>query len=122
MPEIETFKTVYVTLNLTTGTASFPINVEFEVDEMVLKYFTFYNETPNGADMGLLYTNLINNYLISFPKASVMFETLKTSFKVPSKRVQGVYNFTVYDSVTNAIATYTNLRISFALMFIKYKT
>ena len=124
MPEIETFKTVYVTLDLATGTASFPLNIEFEVDEMVLKYFTLFNDNgvtgSDGPEMTLLYTDLLNSYLISFPLTTVMFETLKTSFKIPNKRVQGSYNFTAYSS-TGAMASYTNITISFALMFIKYK-
>lgn len=125
MPEIETFKTVYVTLDLSNnGIGHYDINVEFDVDEIVLKYFTMYNDAgaggPDGPDMTMLATSLIVHYLISFPKAQVMFETLKTSFRPNNRRIQGQYEFIAYDS-DGGIAVFTNLKVSFALMFIKYK-
>lgn len=121
MPEIETFKTVYITLDLSDGKAIYPINIPFDVDEIVLKYFSLKNATPDGPDMVALGTNLIGDYLITFPEVAVMFETLKTSFKPNIRRIQGEYEFTAYDLFSNAPAVFTDLKVSFALMFIKYK-
>ena len=66
MPEIETFKTIYVNLDLSTGedhTAN--IFVEFEVDEVVLKYVSFYNQTPDGPYLGIITSDLISGPILS---------------------------------------------------------
>lgn len=121
MPEIEHYKTKYISLDLSDGKAIYDINVPFEVDEIVLKYFTLKNATPDGPDMVALASSLIVDYLITFPETAVMFETLKTSFKPNNSRIQGQYEFIAYDLFTGAVAEFTDLKVSFALMFIKYK-
>lgn len=123
MPEIETFKTIYVNLDLSTDGKSYhDINVPFDVDEIVLKYFSLYNRDSDGPDMTALYTTLLGSEcIVSFPKVNVMFETLKTSFKPTNNRIQGQYEFQALDPLSANQVFCAKLVVSFGLMFIKYK-
>ena len=121
MPEIETFKTIYVNINLSVGADhGANIYVEFEVDEVVLKYVAFYNDIPDGPALGILSSELIGGPIFTFPLTTAFFEQMNTPFRVASKQVNGRYNFTL--TGINGVAYYaTDLTMSLCLLFVKYK-
>lgn len=124
MPEIEIFKTVQISGTIDNADHKFysNINVEFDVDEIVVKYASAYNITPDGPNIGLFKSSLINNVIVSFPKTTTFSETMNTPFICPSKRIQGQYEFYITDINGGLITNYTLIDISLILVFIKYKT
>ena len=72
MKEIETFNTVHLYGDFSGSISSvrFNINIPFEVDEIILKYVNFINnagDPPNGPEMSIVQTNLINDAIFTFP-------------------------------------------------------
>lgn len=124
--EIENMKTV--TVKADEYTNSIDLFVEFEVDEVILRYVTFVNPGPgggagpNGANMTLVNTSLINEHtLFAFPIASTFFESTNTPFKISNKIVRGTYSFSLVDADTNEESTVSSITIVMVLLFVKYK-
>ena len=99
--EIQNYKTKTIHLNLTTGGATFNLNIYFPVDEIVIKHCTFHNTTPNGDQLCLLQTNLINDTILAFPRAIAFFEILNTPYKLASSNINGDYTFKVISALNS---------------------
>lgn len=72
MPEIDIRQNIMVAIDfsvLPTSTFSFPVNVEFVPDEMVVRQITFGGDNTRTG-IFFVYTNMIGNYIGSFYDSS----------------------------------------------------
>jgi hypothetical protein len=130
MPEILTYKTYTISNvfgnNETTFTKD--IFVDFEPDEIVLKYLAYSDD--NTALEGGMYSlkcdmfNTEGNVLINFPADSNFAETLDIPFKNNSKNLNGTRTFSISKLNNGAIEEVAtmDLSISFTLLFVKFKS
>ena len=131
MKEIETFKTVHLVGDFSgSGPDSaviFPIKIPFEVDEIILKYVNFINninidgDPPDGPEMSIVQTNLINDSIFTFPLTQSFFEAFNTPFKATTRRIQGDYEFKIADGITGSDAEFTNFKMTLVFVFVKYR-
>jgi hypothetical protein len=127
MKEIENFKTVHLVGDFSgqDAVATFKLNIPFEVDEIILKYVNFINNAtnvPDGPDMSIVKTNLINDIIFTFPLTQSFFEAFNTPFKTTTRRIQGDYEFRIIDSdPTEPPPGFTNLKMTLVFIFVKYR-
>ena len=129
MKEIETFKTVHLFGNFSDDPSEtiFNINIPFEVDEIILKYVTFYNNAggtpqgPDGPELCIVKSNLINDIVFSFPLTRAFFEGFNTPFKTTTRRIQGDYEFKIVDGITGSDAEFTNFKMTLVFVFVKHR-
>ena len=134
-PEIESYKiiTVYGYCGNNVNSFTFPIEIEFVPNEVVLKYFNLYDyDSEHAGGLYFINTDLIyNKPLVSYPGCTAMNELFNTPF-ILNTPVNRIYTFTINSlyvanvaninilSTPSNIATFST-EVSFVLMFIKYK-
>lgn len=129
---IENFRTLTISNRYQIGDGNQldqPINIEFVVDEIVLKSVSVYDtDTTDPAGRSKLFSikcNLINEndgIICVFPLPDQAFHE---SYHVPfknSRPINGTYTFSLVDIIekTEPISPY-DIYISFTLLFIKYR-
>lgn len=103
----------------------YPIQIGFEVDEILLKYVSIHDvDYDNAPFMIKINTNLIRgNTLFCFPSGSEFFhENVNIPFQPSSSFINGNYIFSIREEDDSLPASLTSqMYIGIALVFIQYK-
>lgn len=134
MPQIENTKTITVSLNFEAKIEdSREIFCEFQPDEIILKYVSLYDNSPQ-LDTNLISfsSSLFNNqnfFTFATPiqnDTSPIFynEQINTPFKVNSSNVNGLHSFSLKSlyPFANITPADVSVRVAFTFIFIKYKS
>jgi hypothetical protein len=94
-------------------------NINFIPDEMIVKNLSYINNDAT-REFGVIYTNLVNDYICSFSATQSNTFNCQLDLHFPlAKEISGAYTFTLLDS-NKAISTMNAMVIGLTLEFVEY--
>lgn len=133
MKEVELFETVFISgvLGANQNKISKKFDLEFPVDEIILKYVSIYDNGAYSAGGALqsppttyIKSSMlgVSDILCSYPATFAFHESFNIPFKPTSKYIKGIYDFTFFKPDNSLIGDgNTDLTVNICMLFIKYK-
>ena len=128
MNDIETYKTVTISYQFEENENRFNQNIfiEFQVDEIVLKYVSMDISGGFGVNQMFKITSELvpgDGILAVVPNVDIFHESFNIPFRNHTKNINGTYSFYIKD-INNAnvpLGRTGLVQLSFTLLFIKWK-